>query len=43
MQKVRDEWKKHYLLLRATIAELQTDGQIDRPVKPSWTALFLSA
>ncbi len=38
---VREEWKKHYLLLRKTIKELQERGQADRSMNASWAALFM--
>ena len=38
---VREEWKKHYTLLRDTISELKTAGIIRTDVKPSWAALFV--
>jgi len=40
-REVKAEWKKHYLLLRDTIAELQSRGIISRDVKASWAALFV--
>ena len=40
-REVKAEWKKHYLLLRDTIAELQSTGAISRDVKASWAALFV--
>jgi AcrR family transcriptional regulator len=38
---VKAEYKKHYLLLRDTIAELQSRGTVSRDVKASWAALFV--
>ncbi|HEX2966363.1 MAG TPA: TetR/AcrR family transcriptional regulator C-terminal domain-containing protein, partial [Syntrophorhabdaceae bacterium] len=40
-REVREEWKKHYMLLRDTITELKTAGIIRTDVKPSWAALFV--
>ncbi len=40
-REVKAEYKKHYLLLRDTIAELQLRGRISRDVKASWAALFV--
>jgi AcrR family transcriptional regulator len=40
-REVRKEWKSHYLLLRRTISELQSNGTIESTLKPSWAALFL--
>ncbi len=40
-REVKAEYKKHYLLLRDTIAELQLRGTITRDVKASWAALFV--
>jgi len=40
-KKIRSVWKEHYLLLKATIAELQDKGLISRALKPSRAALFL--
>lgn len=37
---IREEWKKHYLLLLNTISELQAEGTIAAEVKPSWGALL---
>lgn len=38
---VKKEWKKHYLLLRDTIAELQKKQKIRSGLKPSGAALLL--
>ncbi len=38
---VREEWKKHYTLLRDTLSELKTAGIIHADVKSSWAALFV--
>ncbi len=38
---VRAVWKSHYLLLRDTIATLQSINRIDPDIKPSWAALFV--
>lgn len=40
-KKIRDVWKDHYLLLKATIAELQDKGSIPADLKPSRVTLFL--
>jgi TetR/AcrR family transcriptional regulator, cholesterol catabolism regulator len=40
-KEVRQEWKKHYLLLRSTIEELQRQGRARKDVTPSWAALFM--
>lgn len=40
-REVKGVWKKHYLLIRDTIAQLQSEGKINTEVKPSWTALFV--
>jgi AcrR family transcriptional regulator len=40
-EEIRKEWKKHYLLLLNTIAELQSRGIITADLKPSWAALLL--
>jgi TetR/AcrR family transcriptional regulator, cholesterol catabolism regulator len=40
-REVRVVWKRHYLLLRDTIAALQATGRIDPAVKPSLAALFV--
>ena len=40
-REVKAEYKKHYLLLRDTIAELQSRGTVSRDVKASWAALFV--
>jgi AcrR family transcriptional regulator len=40
-REVRAEWKKHYLLIRDTIAELQSRGTLNLDVKASWAALFV--
>ena len=38
---VRAEWKKHYLLLRDTITELQSKSVVGLKIKASWAALFV--
>ena len=40
-REVKGEWKRHYVLLRDTIGELQSKGIINTDVKPSWAALFV--
>jgi AcrR family transcriptional regulator len=40
-REVKAAWKKHYLLLRDTIAELQSLGTITPDMKASWAALFV--
>jgi TetR/AcrR family transcriptional regulator, cholesterol catabolism regulator len=40
-REVREEWKRHYLLLRNTIAELQSQGKVSGLIKASYAALFL--
>ncbi|HVN96204.1 MAG TPA: TetR/AcrR family transcriptional regulator [Syntrophorhabdaceae bacterium] len=40
-REVRGEWKKHYILLRDTIIELQSKGTVNNGIKPSWAALFV--
>lgn len=40
-EQVRMEWKKHYLLLRDTISQLQSSGKAPPDLKPSWAALLL--
>ncbi len=40
-KEIRDEWKKFYLLLRDTIAELQSQGKINNKLRPSWAALHM--
>jgi AcrR family transcriptional regulator len=40
-REVKAVWKKHYLLLRDTIAALQSTDRIDLSIKPSWAALFV--
>jgi AcrR family transcriptional regulator len=40
-REVRAVWKRHYHLLRDTIAVLQAGGRIDPGVKPSLSALFV--
>ena len=40
-KEIREEWKKHYMLLRDTIAELKVSDTIRTDVKPSWAALFV--
>ncbi len=38
---VREEWKKHYLFIRDTIAQLQSEGKANAKMTPSWAALFV--
>lgn len=38
---IREEWKKHYLLLYDTISELQSSDTIPPDLKPSWVALLI--
>ncbi len=40
-REVREVWKRHYLLLRDTVAALQSEGKIRSNVRPSWAALFI--
>jgi AcrR family transcriptional regulator len=40
-EEIREEWKKHYLLLLNTISELQSSDTIAADLKPSWVALLL--
>jgi AcrR family transcriptional regulator len=40
-REVRGVWKKHYILLRDTIVQLQLQGRIDGSVRPAWAALFV--
>ena len=40
-KEVRAEWKKHFTILKDTIAALQSQGKIDPDLKPSWAALFV--
>jgi AcrR family transcriptional regulator len=40
-REVKTEWKRHYVLLRDTIAQLQSRGKINTEVRPSWAALFV--
>jgi AcrR family transcriptional regulator len=40
-REVKEEWKKHYVLLRDTIGELKSKGVVHTDVKPSWAALFV--
>lgn len=40
-KEVRQEWRKHYLLLKETIAQLKSEGRIETEMKPSWAALFI--
>jgi len=37
--RIREEWKKFYLLLRDTIAELQSTERIRKDIHASWAAL----
>ena len=38
---IKREWKKQYVLLRDTIAELKSTDVIGTDVRPSWAALFV--
>jgi len=38
---IRKEWKRHYILLRDTIQELQSSGKLSSRLEPSRAALFL--
>jgi AcrR family transcriptional regulator len=38
---VRQEWKKHYSLLRSTIEELKNQGRAREGLNESWAALFI--
>ena len=38
---IRKEWKKHYVMLRDTIVELQSAGKINKRLNPSETTLLL--
>jgi len=40
-ERIREEWKKHYLLLHDTISQLQAKGTIAPDLKPSWVALLI--
>jgi TetR/AcrR family transcriptional regulator, cholesterol catabolism regulator len=40
-REVKEEWKKHYTLLRNTIKELQSKGIISTSIKPSLAALLV--
>lgn len=40
-ERIRKEWKKHYLLLHDTISQLQAKGTIPLDLKPSWVALLI--
>jgi AcrR family transcriptional regulator len=40
-ERIREEWKKHYLLLCDTISQLQSNGTIPHDLKPSWVALLV--
>lgn len=40
-EQIRNEWKKHYLLLHDTIVQLQSTGTIPPDLKPSWVALLI--
>ena len=40
-ERIRKEWKKHYLLLRDTISQLQAKRTIPPNLKPSWVALLI--
>lgn len=38
---VTGEWRRHYFLLRDTIEQIKSDGNISPTINPSLTALFL--
>ena len=38
---VREEWRKHYQLLEASISQLQSKGAARQDIKSSWAALLL--
>ena len=38
---VRKEWKRHYLLLRSTISQLQDQGKARKDMSASYAALFM--
>jgi AcrR family transcriptional regulator len=40
-ERIRAEWKKHYLLLCDTISQLQSSDTIHPDLKPSWVALLI--
>lgn len=40
-EQIRGEWKKHYLLMRNTISQLQSSGMIRSDLRPSWVALLI--
>ncbi|MBI5603657.1 MAG: TetR/AcrR family transcriptional regulator [Deltaproteobacteria bacterium] len=40
-REIREAWKKHYLLLRDTIVELQKAKKINAEIKSSWATLFV--
>jgi TetR/AcrR family transcriptional regulator, cholesterol catabolism regulator len=40
-REVKGEWKRHYVLLRETIVQLQSQGQINPEIRPSWASLFV--
>jgi hypothetical protein len=40
-ERIRKEWKKHYLLLHDTISQLQAKGTIPADLRPSWVALLI--
>jgi AcrR family transcriptional regulator len=40
-ERIREEWKKHYILLCDTISQLQSSGTIPLDLKPSWVALLV--
>jgi hypothetical protein len=40
-REVKTEWKRHHLLLRDTIEQIQSKGIISPTINPSLTALFL--
>lgn len=41
LKRVRKAWKKHYLLLKNSILQLQSEGKVRADFTASWAALFL--
>ncbi len=40
-REVKGVWKEHYVLLRDTISQLQSNGEIEGDIRPSRAALFV--
>jgi hypothetical protein len=40
-REVRQEWKRHFLLIKDSIEQLKSEGRIEADIKPSWAALFV--